>query len=433
MRFESLERGYLRCMASRRLLVLLVTAVGVLTVAAAQATASPAVRFGIQDDAWLEHGPGSLAERVATLEQLGVDIVRVTLNWGTIEPAREQYDWTRADALLEALRQGGLTPVVTLWGSPAWANGGRGPNWAPLPRADDFGRFAEAAASRYGFVRHWVIWNEPNNGRWLQPVSPAVYTARLLKPGFIGVKAGNPTALVAGGVTAPRAGGSGGMSPVDFLRGMARAGAQLDAYAHHPYPRSRADSPSKRGCAGCKTITMANLERLVREVGRAFPAARVWLTEYGYQTNPPDRFLGVTPELQARFVGEAALRVYAAHKVDMLVQYLYRDQPELGAWQSGLETARGRAKPALRATMFPLAQVSRRGRYTVVWGQVRPGEGPQNYVLQQRTGTEWQGVGGLRLTTPRGFLRRTLDAPKGAAVRLWYPARNAYSPTLVVR
>ena len=34
------------------------------------ASAASGVQFGIQDDAWLEHGPGTLSSRVATLDRL---------------------------------------------------------------------------------------------------------------------------------------------------------------------------------------------------------------------------------------------------------------------------------------------------------------------------------------------------------------------------
>jgi hypothetical protein len=221
------------------------------------------------------------------------------------------------------------------------------------------------------------------------------------------------------------------MSPVDFIRGMDSAGARLDAYAHHPYPVYPGDTPFVGGCT-CKTITMATLERLLRLVDRAFPRARVWLTEYAYQTNPPDRF-GVSRLDQARFVGEAARRVYSAPKVDMLIHYLYRDEPDLGRWQSGLETLDGRPKPALTATMLPLAQVSRTGGRTTVWGQVRPGDGRQRYALQKRERGRWVSVGGTRTTSARGYLRRTVVAGKGTKLRLWYPARRLASPTLVVR
>ncbi len=158
----------------------------------------------------------------------------------------------------------------------------------------------------------------------------------------------------------------------------------------------------------------------------------MWLTEYGYQTNPPDAF-GVSRLEQARFVAEAARRVYAARKVDMLVHYLYRDEPELARWQSGLETADGRAKPALAATMLPLAQVSRRAGRATLWGQVRPGDGPQRYALQQRVGSRWISIGGARLTNAAGYLTRTVPARTGTRLRIWYPARRIASPALFVR
>jgi hypothetical protein len=411
-----------------RILVVSVVFACALGLLVGPASASPRVQFGIQDDAWLEFGPGKLADRVAKLDQLGVDVVRVTLNWHQIEVRPGQYRWGRPDRLLGALRRRGLEPVVTLWGTPGWANGGA-PNTAPA-RAEDFNRFANAAAARYLFVRKWVLWNEPNKAIWLKPVSPKLYVSRILNPGYRGIKQVNPAAQVAGGATGPR-GGKGGMAPVDFIRAMDRAGARLDVFAHHPYPDNANESPFEGGCDHCKTITMATLERLLREVGRAFPRARIWLTEYAYQTRPPDPF-GVSLETQARFVAEAARRVHAAPKVDMLIHYLYRDEPDLARWQSGLETIDGRPKLALLATMFPLAQVSRRGSRTTLWGQVRPGDGRQRYVVQTLSGGRWVAIGGGRSTDSRGYLRLTVSAARGTLLRLWYPARGLASPVLVV-
>ena len=125
---------------------------------------------------------------------------------------------------------------------------------------------------RYPWVRDWTIWNEPNQRRWLSPVSPRTYVVRLLNPAYAALKAANRSNRVAGGVTAPR-GNAGGLSPVAFIRGMRAARARLDAYAHHPYPtRPRFETPTSGGCGHCSTITMATLDRLIREVRRAFPA-----------------------------------------------------------------------------------------------------------------------------------------------------------------
>jgi polysaccharide biosynthesis protein PslG len=397
------------------------------TLSVQEAKSAPGVRFGIQDDAWLEFGPGTIGERVAELDRLGLEVVRVTVHWHRAELSPGRYDWRRSDRLLRALRARGLDPVVTLWGTPAWAGTGP-PNSAP--QAADFARFARAAATRYPFVRQWTMWNEPNKIIWLRPVSPRLYVTRILNPGYQAIKAANPRARVAGGVTAPR-GGQGGMAPVDFIRAMDRAGARLDAYAHHPYPDYPGDTPSRGGCGHCKTISMSTLERLLHEVGQAFPRASIWLTEYGYQSSP-DPF-GVTPGVQARFVAEAARRVYAAPRVEMLIHYLYRDEPDLSRWQSGLETVDGRPKPAMQATMLPLTQIARKGTRTTVWGQVRPGDGPQRYVLQMRVDGTWTSLGGPQSTTTRGYLTRIVNVPRGSQLRLWYPARRLAGTTLVVR
>jgi hypothetical protein len=411
-----------------RILAAVLVSACALGVAVEDAPAARGVQFGIQDDAWLEFGPGALSARVAKLDRLGLDVVRVTLNWHRTEPRAGVYDWGRPDRLLGALRARGLRPVVTVWGSPGWANGGKGPNVAPR-RAGDFQRFVEEAALRYPYVREWIMWNEPNKATWLRGASPRTYVTRILNPGYLAVKSVSRAAKVAGGVTGPR-GGRGGMSPVEFIAGMDRAGAKLDAYAHHPYPVFPGDTPFVGGCK-CAVLTLARLERLIRIVDSAFPAARIWLTEYAYQTNPPDRF-GISPELQARYVGEAARRVYGARKVDMLIHYLYRDEPDPARWQSGLETLDGRPKPALYATMFPLAQISRSGSRTTVWGQVRPGEGRQRYVLQQRVGGRWVDIGRPATTDGRGYFRRTVRAAKGTQLRVFYSARRLTSVELNV-
>jgi hypothetical protein len=411
-----------------RVLVLFL-AVAMLAGAASRAQAASGVQFGIQDDAWLEFGPGRLTDRVAELDRLGLDAVRVTLRWDRVERAPGDYDWRRPDRLLSALHAHGLEPVVTLWGTPGWANDDAGPNVAPVEGAV-FAQFAAEAALRYRFVTRWVVWNEPNKAIWLKPASPETYVQKLLNPAYRSIKAVNRAARVAGGVTAPR-GGQGGISPVDFIRRMDAAGARLDVYAHHPYPVYPGDTPLAGGCS-CKTITMATLDRLLKLVGQAFPSARIWLTEYAYQTNPPDVF-GVTPELQARFIGEAAWKVYTAPKVDLLIHYLYRDEPDLGRWQSGLETTDGRVKPARAATMLPLAQLSRVGSRVRLWGQVRPGSGAQRYVIQRMSGSSWTAVGRPHLTNAKGFFSLTVRTPKQTKLRLWYPSGRVGSPPLLVR
>ena len=394
----------------------------------ASASASPYVRYGIQDDAWLQYGPGTLDERLDRLQSTGVDVMRVTVDWRATEPTGPGvHDWTRTDLLLRGLHERGIAPLVTLWGTPAWANGHRPENVAPTS-ASSFAAFARRMALRYPFVKMWTVWNEPNQRRWLVPTSPAVYTRRLLNPAVAAIHAASPGSKVAGGVTAPR-GSAGGVSPVDWIAGMAKAHAHLDAYAHNPYPLARGETPSAGGCGHCTTITMATLPRLLTDVRRAFGVhTRIWLTEYGYQTNPPDRFLGVSYAAQARFVSEAALRAYLAPRVDVLIHYLVRDEPNTARWQSGLFTIGDLAKPSYNAFRFPLTQRSS----TVLWGQIRPGT-RNTYRLLRFAGGKWHSVGGNARTTARGYLTRHVHLVRGARYRLWVPSQHTYSAILTVR
>jgi hypothetical protein len=415
-----------------RAFLALIVSLLALVVLPAQAGASRAVLFGIQDDAWLAASGSDLSTRLAELDRLGTDVYRFTLRWDQVEKRDNVYDWTWPDSVIRGLRAHGIEPVVTIWGTPGWANGGRSPNYAP-GNPSTVGAFAGAAAIRYrAQVKHWVVWNEPNQVRWLRPVSARTYT-RLLNASYAAIKRASPSAKVAGGVTAPR-GNAGGENPVNWIRAMRRYGARLDAYAHHPYPtRPRHETPWSGGCPWCKTITMADLDRLIGEVRRSFPGKRIWLTEYAYQTNPPDRWLGVSLASQATYASAASLRAYQAPYVDMLIHFMVRDDSNPGGWQSGLRKLSGAAKPAYNAFRLPLAQVSRSGTRTSVWGQVRPRSGRQPYRLEQWRDGGWSPVGAQRLTDSRGVFTLIVAAGKGAKLRVWSPRDRAYSAPLVVR
>ena len=401
----------------------------VAAIAATSAFAGSSVSYGLQDDAWLRYGPGTVEQRVTTLQGLGLDSVRVTVRWDAIETAKGTFDWGGTDAVLEQLDTAGIDTVVTLYGTPTWANGGKSPNVAPTLGAD-FAAFAAAAADRYPYVHRWTIWNEPNQRRWLSTASPAQYVTRLLNPAYVAIHGASPSAKVAGGVTAPRA-GNGGLSPVKFIRGMGSSGARLDAYAHHPYALNRKETPWSGGCDHCETITMATLNRLVTETARAFHRpVRLWLTELGYQSNPPDRLLGVAPAQQASYIAGAAYKAWATPRVDLLIQYLYRDEPSTDRWQSGLVSTQGSTKLAMGGFEAPLAQVSRRGSATSVWGMIRRGTGPRPYRLQRLTSAGWRPVGSVQRTRANGVLLRKVTAKPGTKLRLL--AGDAGN-TLVVR
>jgi hypothetical protein len=405
-------------------------------------SASPYIRYGVQDDAYLGTSQ-SLEANLETLDRLGVKLVRFTINWRQVarrKPARAvnpgdpAYDWSRTDAILNGLRTHRIAVLATLYGTPAWANGGQAGNVIPRSKSS-FAAFALAAAKRYPWLRMWEIWNEPNLRRFLSPNSPALYVQRLLNPTYAVLHGLRPSNRVAGGATSPRPTPSG-LSPVAFMRGMSRAHARLDAYSHHPYPVTPGETPSGFAhgtCSYCKgVLTLANLPLLLREVKRDFGAKRIWLTEYGYQTNPPDRF-GVSTTRQSQYVSEAALRAKSARYVDVLIHFMVKDEPVLSGWQSGFLTRFGALKPAFFGYMLPIAQASRRGSRTTIWGQVRPGFGPQRYKLQRYVRGRWVAVGGYKLTNSRASYLRVVNAGRGARFRVYSPGSEAASRVITIR
>jgi hypothetical protein len=214
---------------------------------------------------------------------------------------------------------------------------------------------------------------------------------------------------------------------------MRRAHARLDAYAANPHPVSREETPFFDPCRHCQTLTMARLGNIRRLVTRLWGARTpLWLTEYGYETNPPDRARGIPWARHAFFVGRSALRVWQQPGTTLLIWFLVRDEPRLAGWQSGLITATGVPKPARAAFALPLAQISRRRTATVLWGQVRPGSGRRPYVIQRVHRGRWVSAGGTRRTGVGGTFRVTLNLSRGARVRLRSPLAPWPSPALVV-
>ena len=411
-----------------RLSIVLVAALALLGFSA-PALASPHVRYGVEDDAWLRYGPGTLTQRLDRLNLLGVDVVRINGNWNEVEPHDGVFDWSGYDPVVQGLHARGIEPVLTLVSTPSWANGGQGTNWVPTSGAS-FATFAAAAARHYPYVTRFLIWNEPNQRRWLRPTLPSLYVQRLLNPAYVAIHAVRRHALVAGGVTAPRA-ATGGVSPAVWIAGMAGAGAKLDAYAHNPYPLSPAETPLSGGCTHCTTLTMATLPTLIADVTKAFGGnTRIWLTEYGYQTNPPDRLLGVSPAKQALYMSEAAMRAYVTPRVDMLIQYLVEDEPDIARWQSGILDVHGVEKPSYQAFQLPLTVEKRTSSAVTLWGQIRPGTGRQQYALEQLRGTRWLRVGAAEWTSPRGFFRRVVPTVAGASYRVLQLTRGLTSSSV---
>jgi hypothetical protein len=370
-------------------------------VLAATANGSRFMRVGIYDEAQTLYGP--VPKTFARFKQLHVQEVRLNLYWGgrygvarsrrpahATNPADPAYDWTLYDRTVNYAAQNGVHVLFSIYGTPRWANGGRGPNAAPT-RATDLRNFAFAAARRYGgtypgddgrvlpAVRDWLAWNEPNNPLFLTPqyrktasgwtIQSAVAYARICNAVYNGVHATlAPNERVGCGVTAPRGNNNPNsarpsVSPLAFLRAVKKAGLKtFDAWAHHPYYAGPSDQPTTKPVtakgAPATAVTLGNIGDLIAEVTHLYGNKRIWITEYGYQTNPPDPLFGVSWAKQAAYLTKAFAIARASPRIDMMLWFLLKDEPQLGGWQSGLLTFGGKRKPSYAAFMRMAAAAS---------------------------------------------------------------------------
>jgi hypothetical protein len=327
------------------------------------------------------------------LKRLRTQVLRVDLYWGgktgvphkfgvakrkpldATDPADPAYNWGIYDRTVNYAAQYGVKIMFTIYGTPPWANGNKGPNVAPKSfRA--LQDFAYAAATRYAGdfpaedgralprVRLWTAWNEPNEPFQLSPqyqrvgrryvIMSARNYAKICNSVYTGVHSTmNAGEQVACGVTAP--GGNNcarcrrsTVSPLVFMRAAKAAGMKrFDAYAHHPYPRRPGETPTTRPPSN--SITLANIGLLQAQLRRLYGRKPLWITEYGYQTNPPDRTLGVSWAKQAAYLKQAYAIARKNPTIQIMLWFLLRDEPILGGWQSGLMTSKGRVKPAFNA------------------------------------------------------------------------------------
>jgi Glycosyl hydrolase catalytic core len=141
------------------------------------------------------------------------------------------------------------------------------------------------------------------------------------------------------------------ISPVAFLQDLRKYGlkrSQFDVYAHHPYYGRANETPTTMP-KGKQTVTLANISVLTKLLSKLYGNKKLWITEYGYQTRPPDRAFGVTWAKQAKYLTQAYKIARKNPRITMMLWFLLRDESRLGGWQSGFFTAAGKRKPAYDA------------------------------------------------------------------------------------
>jgi hypothetical protein len=408
--------------------------------------------------------------------------------------AYPRLNWDRYDRLVRACRTLGMVCYLDLtYPGPSWGHE-KPPasqrrnrrTWKPKPGA--FADFVAAVGKRYSGrfrdendgrralprVDFWALGNEPNQGGWLtpqwsggRPASPAIYR-RLFQSGRRALQRtghGNDTILI--GETAPlgndQRNSRSPIRPKTFIRqlfcvdaaGNALAGAAARAarcsdlrrygrlrfthYAHHPYtktlgPTDRDPSPD--------ALTMANigelpalLDEIAAKTGRIPAGVPVMSTEFGYETNPPDRFSGQPPDKQALWLAQGDLLAYQQPRIAAQTQFLLRDVAPLRrhkpgtkaywfTYQSGLYFQNDTAKPGAVAWGFPFLVTGQDGPNVSYWGQMkfRPNGVADTVQLQwSPDGATWVPIGDVPVTSSRGFFAGTIAVPGPGRLRATWP------------
>ena len=144
----------------------------------------------------------------------------------------------------------------------------------------------------------------------------------------------------------------------------------------------------------------------------------VWVTEFWWNTNPPNTARGMSPGRQARAV-EQSLYLFWKAGVSVAINLEIRDAPfiasnPLATNQSGLYYVDGTPKPSLTAFRFPLVADRRRGaRKGVVWGR-SPATGGLQIELLARG--RWRPAATFHVLAGQVFTRR-LKLKHGARLR----------------
>jgi hypothetical protein len=182
--------------------------------------------------------------------------------WRKVEPRPGQFDFSAADATVDAADRMGMQTFAVVHQSPVWA--------ARHGRASDppkdfaaWGRYIETLVRRYRDRVHvWEIWNEPDIAEFWTGSAEDYVT--LLRTAYAAAKRADPHCLVMS------AGPDG--SGEDFLQRIVRLGVTnyCDLVGFHPYG-DLPDGPQRRMRAVWRILNHYHVKK------------PVWATEIGWQ------------------------------------------------------------------------------------------------------------------------------------------------------
>lgn len=431
-------------------------------VAAPAAQASDHQLLIFQDQARILGNPDATA---AELASLGADVVKIQLYWDEVAPAGSRkpagfdatdpssYHWNTYPGAVNAIIAAGMRPYLSIGSKgPRWATNGRGRAGTGRPNAKEFGLFAQAVGRQFPNVHIWSMWNEPNLYSWLSPQrkngvpqSPSIYR-RLYLSAHSGLGAsGHGGDKILLGELMPRGGNSSRkIRPLDFLREMVCLDSHYRQYrgraarargcgrvgriptsglAYHPYTLRGGpginDGPGDAAIGQLDRVTKT-LDALGRR-GKLPRELPLWITEFGYQTRPPDPIFGVALKRAAAFMDASEWLAFNNPRVASYSQYtLWDDPPHQGGhpfqrwstWQSGLRFGNGKAKPSVyEAFRLPFLVRSLGPDDVELFGGGRTGSGPVVRIEAKAPGHRYRSIATVSVNEA-GYFRQVVHLKK---------------------
>ena len=337
-------------------------------------------------------------------------------------------------------------------GTPTPPGGGGLP--VPLPRADGGDASAAQAGDALPRVSLYSVWNEPNLKSWLAPqrakgvpVSPRIYRGLLYaaSDGLSESDHGSDELLL--GELLPYVGTGRGNSrtrPLAFLRELACVKRNFRPYkgkaakkrgckakfrklpgtglAFHPYTLGGGPNVPVRNRDDASISTLSRvtktLDRLRGRVARR--KMPVWITEFGFQSRPPDRYATPLRKIPG-FMAQSERIAYGNSRVASFSQYPLVDDRGRGGFQSGLRFANGKAKPRVYKAFQHTIYVRRlSGSRVEVFGIERAADSG-NVTIERKRGKKgkWARVATVAVNEA-GYFRRNVSGSSSDSFRFKY-------------
>ncbi len=462
-----------RTLAGARSIVVLLAAFFALAVSPVHAQAQ--FQMGLQDPGFEADGTAAQTRAAYSgMDTIDGSVVRVAVLWAKVapggdatprgfqpaNPADPRYRWAALDTTVRSAAAHHLRVMFQILDAPTWAQGPSPPKPDVSPGAWDpdpirLAAFLHAAAVRYSGtypdplrpgatlprVNYWEPWNEPNIPGYFSAPHPVNAYRTLLNRAYGVLKAVHPDNVVVLGGLAPVSSVPGSIPPLDFgadLLCLHRAGSgfrpnrscphrtDFDAFGIHPY--SLAATPTLRAykVGDVLVADMGEVGALVRAANRWHTATpnihhQIWVTEFAWPTNPPDRELGDSNSAAARYVAYSMYEFWRSG-VSLVIWQTVLDTPADGIPGTGLFFRSGKPKLTLQAFAFPVVASVHSG-HAYVWGRA-PVSQPVLVLVQHAVGRGWHTFARVRTAADGVFSARTTATGNGL-----YRAQVVSGPT----